>query len=58
MLMRAHLRGQSQIGWIFKSRANDSYCLYDSGPMVKAGLPGFLIFTDFYGLFTDILIFF
>ena len=26
---------ESQIGWIFKSKANDSYCLYDSGPMVQ-----------------------
>ena len=26
---------KSQIGWIFKSKANDSYCLYDSGPMVR-----------------------
>ena len=25
---------QSQIGWIFKSQASESYCLYDSGPMV------------------------
>ncbi len=28
-------RSKSQIGWIFKSKANDSYCLYDSGPMVR-----------------------
>ena len=26
---------QSQIGSIFKSKANESYCLYDSGPMVR-----------------------
>ncbi len=26
---------ESQIGWIFKSKANVSYCLYDSGPMVR-----------------------
>ncbi len=26
---------QSQIGWIFKSKANESYCLYNSGPMVR-----------------------
>ncbi len=25
---------ESQIGWIFKSKANESYCLYNSGPMV------------------------
>ena len=24
-----------QIGWIFKSKANESYCLYSSGPMVR-----------------------
>ncbi len=26
---------QSQIGWIFKSKANESYCLYNSGLMVR-----------------------
>ena len=25
---------QCQIGWIFKSKANESYCLYNNGPMV------------------------
>ena len=30
---------QSQIGWILKSKANVSYCLHDSGPMVRQ-LPG------------------
>ncbi len=32
--MRSWQQWQSQIGWIFKSKANDTYCLYDSGPMV------------------------
>ena len=26
---------ESHIGWIFKSKANESYCIYDSGPMVR-----------------------
>ena len=26
---------QFQIGWIFKSNANESYCLYNSEPMVR-----------------------
>ena len=26
---------QSKIGWIFKSKANLSYCLLNSGPMVR-----------------------
>ncbi len=26
---------KSQSGWIFKSKANVSYCLYHSGPMVR-----------------------
>ena len=26
---------QSQIGWLLKSKANESYCLYNSGPMVR-----------------------
>ena len=30
-----HSEIQSHIGWIFKSKANESYCLYNSGPMVR-----------------------
>ena len=26
---------QSLIGWIFKPKANESYCLYNSGPIVR-----------------------
>ncbi len=33
--MRSWQQWQSQIGWILKSKANDTYCLYDSGPMVQ-----------------------
>ncbi len=29
------IRQKSQIGWIFKSKADVSYCLYESGPMVR-----------------------
>ncbi len=32
---RMSLQKDSQIAWIFKFNANVSYCLYDSGPMVR-----------------------
>ena len=29
------LQQKSQIGWIFKSKAYETYCLYDSGPRIR-----------------------